>query len=48
MANELTTAMGDNTRLVTLPGVRHNNMLGAGGRLWSVVADFLNPPDETG
>lgn len=48
MANELTKAMGDNARLVTLPGVGHNNMLGAGGRLWSVVEDFLNPPDETG
>lgn len=48
MANELTKAMGDNARLVSLPGVGHNNMLGAGGRLWSVVEDFLNPLDETG
>lgn len=34
--------------LASRPGVGHNNMLGAGGRLWSVVEDFLNPPDETG
>jgi pimeloyl-ACP methyl ester carboxylesterase len=44
MANELTKAMGDNARLVSLPGVGHNNMLGAGGRLWNVVEDFLNSP----
>ena len=44
MANELTKAMGDNARLVSLPGVGHNNMLGASGRLWNVVEDFLNSP----
>jgi uncharacterized protein len=42
MANELTKAIGDHARLVSLPGVGHNNMLGSGERLWNVVKDFLN------
>jgi uncharacterized protein len=47
MANELTKAMGGRARLVSLPGVGHNNMLGSGERLWSVVKDFLSSPEET-
>jgi pimeloyl-ACP methyl ester carboxylesterase len=47
MANELTKAMGGHVRLVSLPGVGHNNMLGSGGRLWDVVKDFLNSSEET-
>jgi uncharacterized protein len=42
MANELTKAMGGHARLVSLPGVGHNDMLRSGERLWSVVKDFLN------
>jgi pimeloyl-ACP methyl ester carboxylesterase len=42
MANELTRAMGGHARLVSLPGVGHNDMLRAGERLWNVVKDFLN------
>jgi uncharacterized protein len=42
MANELTKAMGGHARLVSLPGVGHNDMLGSGERLWNVVKDFLN------
>jgi len=44
MANELTKAMGGHARLVSLPGVGHNDMLGSGERLWSVVKDFLSSP----
>ncbi len=47
MANELTKAMGGHARLVSLPGVGHNNPLNSGERLWNVVKDFLNSPDET-
>jgi hypothetical protein len=47
MATALTKAVGDNAGLVSLPGVGHNNMLGAGGRLWNVVADFLDSPANT-
>jgi len=47
MATELTKAMGGHARLVSLPGVGHNNMLGSGERLWNVVTDFLNCPEET-
>lgn len=43
MANELTRAMGGHARLVSLPGVGHNDMLRSGERLWNVVKDFLNP-----
>jgi pimeloyl-ACP methyl ester carboxylesterase len=43
MANELTNAMGGHARLVSLPGVGHNDMLRSGKRLWNVVKDFLNP-----
>jgi uncharacterized protein len=43
MANELTSVMGGHARLVSLPGVGHNNMLSSGERLWSVVEDFLDP-----
>jgi pimeloyl-ACP methyl ester carboxylesterase len=42
MANELTNAMGGHARLVSLPGVGHNDMLRSGERLWDVVKDFLN------
>jgi uncharacterized protein len=42
MANELTKAMGGHARLVSLPGVGHNDMLRSGERLWNVVKDFLN------
>jgi len=44
MASELTRAMGGQARLVSLPGVGHNDMLGLGERLWNVVEDFLNSP----
>jgi pimeloyl-ACP methyl ester carboxylesterase len=47
MANELTKAMGGHARLVSLPGVGHNDMLRSGQRLWNVVTDFLNSPEET-
>ena len=47
MANELTKAMGGHARLVRLPGVGHNDMLRSGERLWNVVKDFLNSPEET-
>jgi uncharacterized protein len=42
MATELTKAMEGHARLISLPGVGHNNMLGSGPRLWNVVQDFLN------
>ena len=42
MANELTNAMGGDARLLSLPGVGHNDMLRAGETLWNVVKDFLN------
>jgi uncharacterized protein len=42
MANELTKAMGNHARLISLPGVGHNGMLNSGERLWNVVKDFLN------
>jgi len=48
MADEMTKAMGGQARLVSLPGVGHNNMLGAGEGLWNVVTDFLNSPDGSG
>jgi len=44
MANELTKAIGNHARLVSLPGVGHNSMLNSGDRLWNVVKDFLNSP----
>jgi pimeloyl-ACP methyl ester carboxylesterase len=44
MAIELASAIGGDARLVSLPGVGHNNILGAGERLWNVVSDFLNSP----
>jgi uncharacterized protein len=47
MATELTRAMDGHARLVSLPGVGHNNMLSSGERLWNVVTDFLNSPEET-
>src|ERR1700733_14534060 len=47
MANELTKAMRGHTRLVSLPGVGHNDMLSSGERLWNVVKDFVNSPEET-
>ena len=47
MANELTKAMRGHARLVSLPGVGHNDMLCSGERLWNVVKDFLNSPEET-
>jgi len=47
MATELAKAMGGHARLVTLPGVGHNNMLSSGERLWNVVTDFLSSPGET-
>jgi pimeloyl-ACP methyl ester carboxylesterase len=46
MANELTKAMGGHARLVSLPGVGHNDLLGSGERLWHVVKDFLNSPSN--
>jgi uncharacterized protein len=42
MADELTKAMGGRARLVSLPGVGHNDMLRSGERLWNVVKEFLN------
>jgi uncharacterized protein len=48
MAKELTKAMGGHARLVSLTGVGHNNMLRSGPRLWDVVTDFLNLPEEIG
>jgi len=42
MADELTKAMGGHARLVSLPGVGHNDMLRSGESLWNVVKDFLN------
>ena len=47
MAKELTEAMRGHARLVSLRGVGHNNMLSSGERLWNVVKDFLNSPEET-
>jgi hypothetical protein len=47
MANELTKAMEGHARLVSLAGVCHNDMLRSGERLWNVVKDFLNSPEET-
>jgi uncharacterized protein len=47
MANELTKAMRGHARLVSLPGVGHNNMLGSGERWWNVVKDFLDSPEGT-
>lgn len=47
MANELAKAMGAHARLVSLPGVGHNDMLRSGERLWNVVKDFLESPEET-
>ena len=47
MATELTKAMGDHARLVSLPGVGHNDMLSSGEMLWSVVKDFLGGPERT-
>ena len=44
MATDLAKAIGGHARLVSLPGVGHNNILGAGEPLWNVVSDFLNPP----
>jgi pimeloyl-ACP methyl ester carboxylesterase len=44
---ELTKAMGGHARLVSLPGVGHNDMLRSGEKLWNVVKDFLNSPEET-
>jgi uncharacterized protein len=44
MATELTKAMGGHARLVSLPGVGHNDMLAARERLWNVVKDFLDSP----
>jgi uncharacterized protein len=41
MANKMTKAMGGHARLVSLPGVGHNDMLGSGERLWHIVNDFL-------
>jgi len=41
MANKMTTAMGGHARLVSLPGVGHNDMLRSGERLWNVVNNFL-------
>jgi uncharacterized protein len=46
MASELTKAMAGHARLVTLPGVGHNDMLGAGERLWNAVGDFLNSAED--
>ena len=46
MANELAKAIGGHARLVSLPGVGHNDMLRSGERLWNVVNDFLNSPEE--
>jgi pimeloyl-ACP methyl ester carboxylesterase len=45
MANELTKSLESHARLVSLPGVGHNNLLGSGDRLWSVVQDFLRSPE---
>jgi len=42
MAIELTKAMRGRARLISLPGVGHNNMLGSGPKLWDAVTDFLN------
>ena len=41
MANKMTKAMEGHARLVSLPGVGHNDMLRSGERLWNVVQDFL-------
>jgi uncharacterized protein len=46
MANELTKAMGGRARLVSLPGVGHNDMLTSREKLWNVVEDFLNSPAD--
>ncbi len=48
MAKELTRAMGGHARLVSLPGVGHNDMLRSGDRLWNVVQDFLSTAEEAG
>ena len=47
MANELTKAIAGHARLVSLPGVGHNDMLSSGERLWNVVKDFLKSPEQT-
>jgi len=46
MATELTKAMRGHARLVSLPGVGHNDMLNSGEKLWNVVKDFLNSPED--
>ncbi len=43
----LTEVIRGHARLVSLPGVGHNDMLGSGDRLWNVVNDFLNSSDGT-
>jgi len=48
MANKLTKAMGSHARLVSLPGVGHNNLLSSGDRLWNSVNDFLISPEPPG
>jgi pimeloyl-ACP methyl ester carboxylesterase len=42
MASKLAKAMGDRARLVSLPGVGHNDLLRSGERLSDVVRDFLS------
>jgi uncharacterized protein len=44
MAIELTRALGGHARLISLPGVGHNDMLGSGPKLWDAVTDFLESP----
>jgi pimeloyl-ACP methyl ester carboxylesterase len=48
MVNKLTKAMGSHARLVSLPGVGHNNLLSSGDRLWNSVNDFLISPEPPG
>ena len=45
MADELTKAMRGHARLISLPGVGHNDMLNSGERLWHAVKGFLNSPE---
>jgi pimeloyl-ACP methyl ester carboxylesterase len=48
MANKLASALGGQVRLISLPGVAHNDMLRSGERLHSVVLDFLGSREGIG
>jgi hypothetical protein len=47
MADKLTKSIGGRAQQVNLLGVGHNDMLGAGDRLWDAVTEFLNSPPSS-